>query len=167
MLTPHEVLTLLERRHIPYTLYHHKAVFSGNDDLSFPKMKGEILKNLVLVNKKKELYMFSLPLYEKADLKAVAQKVASPRFSFCSKSDLAFMGTPAGMVSPLSLLNDAGGMVSFLLPDTLRPDLLVNCHPLKNTMSIDVLLGDLMELLQQYRHEACFLDNVLKKDDQH
>ena len=78
MLDPQALLDLLKAKHIPYTLYSHPPVGSGDCDDLFPAMKGEILKNLVLRTKKGKLVLFTLPLKAHADLKAIASALGVP-----------------------------------------------------------------------------------------
>ncbi len=154
MLTPSELLKFLEQHQISYTLYHHQAVASEHDLASFPPMQGEIVKNLVLINKKKELFLFTLTLHARANLKGLAEEIGSGRFSFAKKSDLVVLGVPAGMVSPLCLINDVGFKVRFILPKSLSFNTLINCHPALNTQSLDLNLGDLVALLESLGHKA-------------
>ncbi len=146
------LLPLLQQHHIDYQIYAHEALGHGDIDIELPDMKGTILKNLVLTNKTRELYMFTLPLEYRADLKGLAQALGVPRFSFASVSDLAFMGIPPGHVSPLCLLNDLGLTVHYVQPVELDDFALVNCHPLDNHFSIDIARSDLEQLVTMSGH---------------
>lgn len=162
MLVKDTLLPLLQEQHISYTLYAHEALGHGDIDIELPDMQGTILKNLVLTNKKHELYMFTLPLEYKADLKALSNALELPRFSFASVSDLAFMGIPPGHVSPLSLLNDVGLTVHYVQPVELSNYSLVNCHPLDNHFSIDIALSDLEALVRESGHTITKVEGALK-----
>lgn len=146
------LLPLLQQHHISYQLYAHEALGHGDIDIELPDMKGTILKNLVLTNKNHELYLFSLPLEYRADLKGLAKALDLPRFSFASVSDLAFMGIPPGHVSPLCLFNDPGLKVNYVQPEELDNFTLVNCHPLDNHFSIDIMRSDLENLVRSSGH---------------
>lgn len=84
----------------------------------------------------------------------MAEEIGSGRFSFAKKSDLVVLGVPAGMVSPLCLINDVGFKVRFILPKSLSFNTLINCHPALNTQSLDLNLGDLVALLESLGHKA-------------
>ncbi len=160
MLSYPQILKILDDRHVCYKLYHHKPVATKEDDANFPKMDGIIVKNLVLTNKDKDLVLFTLPIDERADLKGLSDFLKLKRFSFGKKSDLAFLGVPPGMVSPLSLLNDIGGNFTFVVSSSLSKDSLINCHPVKNNMSLDIRLGSILKLLDEFGHPcALFYDN--------
>ena len=156
------LLPLLQEHHISYQLYAHEALGHGDIDIELPDMQGVILKNLVLTNKTHELYMFTLPLSYRADLKALANALGVPRFSFASVSDLAFMGIPAGHVSPLCLFNDRGIRVHYVQPVEMDGIELVNCHPLDNHFSIDIKRSDLESLVQESGHSITKVAGTLK-----
>lgn len=158
------LLPLLTEHHVSYTLYAHEALGHGDIDIELPDMKGSILKNLVLTNKTHELYMFTLPLEYRADLKGLAQALGVPRFSFASVSDLAFMGIPPGHVSPLCLFNDVGGLVHYVQPVELDDFALVNCHPLDNHFSIDIKRSDLEDLVHTSGHDITKVTGAIKHD---
>lgn len=162
MYTPEGMLQLLSARSIAYKLYHHPPVGCGDCAHLFPKVDGVILKNLVLTTKKKRpLVLFTLPLEATANLKAVADGLHLPRFSFARHSDLCFIGVPPGMVSPLALLNDVGCELIYAVPEELLSLPLVNCHPLRNNMSIDIKLSDLHRLVQESGHQIHILKGCL------
>ena len=135
------ILPLLARYQIPYHLYAHEAIAHGDITVALPAMQGTMLTAI-----------FTLPLDYRADLKALALAVGSPRFSFAKASDLAVMGIPPGHVSPLCLLNDLGQQFHYVQPIELDQFDLVNCHPLDNHFSIDIKRTDLEHLVQDSGH---------------
>ena len=146
------ILPLLTQYHVPYHLYAHEAIAHGDISVELPAMQGTMLKNLVLTNKHHDLYLFTLPLDYRADLKALSNILCVPRFSFAKPSDLALMGIPPGHVSPLCLLNDLGHLFHYVQPVELDQFDLVNCHPLDNHFSIDIKRTDLEQLVQNSGH---------------
>ena len=161
MLTPEGMLALLKERGMAFKLYHHPPVGCGDCAHLFPQVAGAIVKNLVLTTKKGRLVLFTLPLDAKADLKKLAAALGLPRFSFARTSDLVFLGVPPGMVSPLALLNDMGGELIYVEPEELSACSLINCHPMLNTMSIDIKLSDVHQLIEQSGHVITKLKGVL------
>ena len=97
------LLPLLNSYSINYQLYAHEAIAHGDIEIELPDMKGTMLKNLVLTNKRKDLYLFTLPLDFRANLKGLSDALGVPRFSFASVSDLAF--SPSSMVNRCGTLN--------------------------------------------------------------
>jgi len=65
------------------------------------------------------------------------------------------------MVSPLSLLNDEGGQVHYVVAKELDDCEIINCHPLLNTMSIDIKRTDLEALLGKIGHQIDKVSGVL------
>lgn len=161
MYTKQTVLPFLEQQNIDYQLYSHEALGHGDIDIELPPMQGVILKNLVLTNKTKELYLFTLPLTYRANLKALAQALQVPRFSFASVSDLAFMGIPPGHVSPLCLLNDLNQQFHYIQPVELDQIDIVNCHPLDNHFSIDIKREQLEQLICNSGHTITRIKDVV------
>lgn len=153
MLVKDQLLQFLDDKNIAYQIYQHEALAHGDIDIELPDMKGMILKNLVLTNKTKKLYMFTLPLTYRANLKELSKALDVPRFSFATVSDLAFMGIPPGHVSPFCLLNDLGLQVTYVQPQELDNFELVNCHPLDNHFSVDIALRDLENVVTMTGHE--------------
>lgn len=158
------ILPFLQEQNISYQLYSHEALGHGDIDIELPDMQGVILKNLVLTNKTKELYLFTLPLTYRANLKALSQALGVPRFSFASVSDLAFLGIPPGHVSPLCLLNDLNQQVHYIQPCELDDISLVNCHPLDNHFSIDIQRQDLEKVVSYSGHNITRIPNVVTVD---
>ncbi len=152
MFVKETILPLLTQYHVSYHLYAHEAIAHGAITVDLPLMQGTMLKNLVLTNKHHDLYLFTLPLDYRADLKALAQILGVPRFSFAKASDLALMGIPPGHVSPLCLLNDPGHLFHYVQPLELDQFDLVNCHPLDNHFSIDIKRTDLEQLVANSGH---------------
>lgn len=164
MLEPEDLLLILRRRRISYRLYHHPPIGCGDCAHLFPQVEGVILKNLVLSTKKGQLVLFTLPLAAQANLKAVAAALGLTRFSFARAGELGFLGVPPGMVSPLALLNDRGGEITYAVPQELTALPLVNCHPLDNSMSIDIKLSDLHSLVAESGHQIQVLQGCLQPE---
>lgn len=150
--TPESMLELLDSKHIKQALYHHKPVGSAEDDDNLPPMNGTVLKNLVLTNKKHDLVLFTLPIAWRANLKALSDALHMQRFSFGKADALEILGVPAGMVSPLALLNDTQKQFVYVQPAELDGIELVNCHPLRNNMSVDIKRLDLESLITGSGH---------------
>lgn len=121
-----------------------------------------MLKNLVLTNKSRELYIFTLPVDMRANLKGLSDALKVPRFSFASVSDLAFLGVPPGHVTPFCLLNDPGHKVHYVQPTELDDTETVNCHPLDNHFSVDIKRAKLEKLLSDFGHEIIKVSGAVR-----
>ena len=155
------LLPLLDQQNINYTIYQHEAIAHGDIEFDLPDMKGTMLKNLVLTNKNRDLYLFTLPLHYRANLKALSNALGVPRFSFASVSDLTYIGTPPGHVSPFCLLNDLNLQFKYVQPVELDNFDLVNCHPLDNHFSVDIARHDLEALVAKTGHEVCKVEGAV------
>ena len=70
----------------------------------------------------------------RVDLKALAKRLGSGRFSF-GKAELleAVLGVPAGSVTPFALINPSAAGVTVVVDAAIMDFAEVNCHPLDNT----------------------------------
>ena len=157
------LLVFLDKNNVKYTLYEHPPVFSKSDIQNMPQTAGEVLKSLVLTNKKGELFMFTLPLFWSADLKTLALNLNSKRLSFGNDDSLAYLGVLPGMVSPLALLNDTNHKFIYIEPEEIEDFKIVNCHPLNNSFSIDIALKDMDTLVKNSGHEVLRFSQCIKK----
>lgn len=162
MYVKNTLLPLLNSYQINYQIYAHEALAHGDIEITLPDMQGTILKNLVLTNKNKDLYLFTLPLHMRANLKGLSDVLGVPRFSFASVSDLAYIGIPPGHVSPFCLFNDPNLQVKYVQPVELDNFELVNCHPLDNHFSVDIKRADLESLVRKTGHEITKVSGAIK-----
>lgn len=144
-----DCLALLNSYHIAYKLYEHQVFGCADDFVKIPKMNGKVLKNLVLVNRQSNFFLFTVPLDCRVDLKQLAKLINSSRLSFASEAQLQDLNLVKGMVSPLSLINDDGQKITYIQAKELDEYNLVNCHPLLNTFSIDIKRNDLEQIISQ------------------
>ncbi len=143
------LLEYLDKSNIDYTLYSHPPINSHKDSENMPKMQGAVLKNLVLTNKNKDLVLYTLPLFGKANLKLLGDSLGLKRLTFSKVSDLCFLGIPPGMVSPFCLLNDLNKNFIYVQDSALDKYDILNCHPMLNSFSVDIKREVLEELIQK------------------
>jgi Ala-tRNA(Pro) deacylase len=63
------------------------------------------------------------------------------------------LGVEPGSVTPLALVNDVEGRVSFVLDERLTRYDVINVHPLVNTMTTAIAADDLLAFLRATGHE--------------
>ena len=92
------------------------------------------------------------------DLRALADRLEAPRFSFGSAELLLeVLGVTPGSVTPFALINDGAHRVRVVLDaEMLRHDPL-NYHPLDNTKTTAVAPQDLLKFIESCGHEPKIL----------
>jgi Ala-tRNA(Pro) deacylase len=153
--TPDDLFALLDRLAIPHPTVSHAALFTVEESQA---LRGEIpgghTKNLFLKDKKGALYLVSALEDAVIELKSLHRRLgASGRFSFGSADQLrATLGIEPGAVTPLAAMNDTGNLVTLVLDQTLMTHKVINCHPLRNTMTTSLARDDLVRFLEATGH---------------
>lgn len=137
----------------------HPAVFtveqSGAVELG---LRGAHSKNLFLKDQASTLVLVIAKSTTKVDLKGLACKLGTSRFSF-GKPELLMevLGVTPGSVTAFAVANDVKGRVRVILDQELRGHDSVNCHPLENTATTNIALADLLRFIQATGHEPRFM----------
>lgn len=165
MLEPQQLLDLLARRGILFKLYEHQAVDNAAAaDAVRGMMAGVICKSLFLRGKDGSLWLLTVPLDSRVDLKSVGDKLGCGRLSFGDAESMErHLGVRPGSVTPLAVLNDTENRVKFVMDAALPALPLINVHPLINTMSLDIAPGDVMELAAECGHAPRLLDDIRRE----
>jgi Ala-tRNA(Pro) deacylase len=157
---PEELLARLDSLGIPYTLHHHKAVFTVAESNELDRnLPGVHCRNLFLRDKKGTMFLVSAANETLIDLKKLSGLLGSGRFSFGSPERLwTNLGVRPGSVCPYAIINDTGGVVTPILDAYMMKGELVNFHPLLNTMTIAVTPDDLVKFIRSTGHEPRIVD---------
>lgn len=119
-----------------------------------PGGQGDI-KNLFLRNKKGQMWLVSCHEDRKVDLKTLAKALGAGRFSFASETRMMqYLGIRPGSVSPLALVNDKTGAVSFVVDHALTQAEVIYLHPLVNTRTTTMATSDLLTYCAHIGHAA-------------
>ena len=166
MLEPQQLLEELTRRGLDFTLYEHQAVDNAEAaEAVRGMMAGAICKSLFLRGKDGSLWLLTVPLDSRVDLKSVADRLGCGRLSFGdAESMLQRLGVRPGSVTPLAVLNDTECAVGFAMDAGLPALPRINVHPLINTMSLDIAPGDVIALAAECGHAPRLLDGICRKD---
>jgi Ala-tRNA(Pro) deacylase len=151
MMTPDELLALLDRMGVAHETVSHAPVFRVDEsDPVLDALPGAHTKNLFLKDAKGRLWLVSAEQHAVVDLKALPAAIGSARLSFGSAERLwDALGVRPGSVSALALANDAEHRVSFVLDKTLAEAERVNFHPLANHMTSGLSQGALRLFLEK------------------
>ena len=149
MLTPNELIKLLDSSGYDYDFHQHDALFTVEDS---NKLRGEIKglhsKNLFLKNKKNKFYLFSCEEFTNINLKTISKSLGLGNVSF-AKSEylLDLLGVNPGSVTPFALLNNPENIVDFYLEDKLYESEYINFHPLTNTATVTMKSNRFIEFM--------------------
>ena len=149
MLTPKELIKLLNSKGYDCDVHEHSALFTVEDS---NKLRGEIKglhsKNLFLKNKKNKFYLLSCEEFTKINLRTISKSLGLGNVSF-AKSEylLDFLGVSPGSVTPFALLNNPENNIDFYLEDKLHESEYINFHPLTNTSTITIKSQEFVEFM--------------------
>jgi len=155
MTTPDDLFALLDRLGIAHRTVSHPPVFTVEEARALRgQIPGGHTKNLFLKDKKGALFLVTAPEDAAIELKSLHRRLgASGRFSFGSAEQLrAALGVDPGAVTPLAAMNDSSGQVTVVLDQALMAHQVINCHPLRNTMTTSLAREDLVKFLEATGH---------------
>ena len=148
MLTPDELIKLLDIRGYDYDFHEHNALFTVEDS---NKLRGEIKglhsKNLFLKNKKNKFYLFSCEEFTKINLKTISKSLVG-NVSFAKKEYLLeLLGISPGSVTPFALLNNTENNIDLYLEDKMHESEYINFHPLTNKATVTIKSNEFIEFM--------------------
>ena len=149
MITPKELIKLLNAKGYDFDFHEHSALFTVEDS---NKLRGEIeglhSKNLFLKNKKNSFFLISCEENDEINLKQISKSLNLGNVSFAKEEYLdQYLNIKPGSVSPFALLNDKKNQVNFFLEKTLYQSEYVNFHPLVNTLTITIKTNNFLEFM--------------------
>lgn len=150
MLTTTDLLETLTTWGIPFEEETHAPVATMADSAGLDHaLTGERCKSLLLKDKKKRLFLVSVPQATGSiDLTTLREALGSARLSFARPEDLhTHLGVTPGALSPLAAINMQNDQVTVVLEASLleKPTLLL--HPLVNTATISIAGHHLRDFL--------------------
>jgi len=149
MIKKNDILKILEKKEIKYTIYKHEPFYTVEDsNKKRSEMKGAHTKNLFLKNKKNQFVLFSCNENSLVDLKNFSKSIGLKNLSFAKPEYLLkFLSIKPGSVSPFGLLNDSDNIVDFYLEEVLENSTHINFHPLINTSTISLKTKDFISFM--------------------
>src|SRR5689334_6940595 len=112
-LTPEELFARFDSLGIAQRTYSHPPVFTVAEAAALRgALPGGHCKSLFLKDKKGGFWLAVMLEERRIDLKKLAARLSTPRFSFGGAADLhRLLGVRPGSVTPFALLNDAKHLV--------------------------------------------------------
>ncbi len=155
------IYNFLDSNNITYKRYDHKAVFTVEESKKLsPKMNGVSTKNLFLRDKKGvRHFLLTVPEDKNIDLKTLSNKIDSSRLSFASPERLKeYLCIEPGAVSLLALVNDVEKNVEVFIDKNIWIEKSILCHPLVNTSTLEIPIGDMEKFLEETGHGINLVD---------
>ena len=109
------------------------------------------------------MWLITCPEDRRLDLPSLAARLQAGRLSFGSANRLMkYLGVTPGAVSPLALINDFMGSVSFVIEEELLRQSMIHLHPLNNTQTTRIAIQDLLRFVCHTGHPPLCLhfDNL-------
>lgn len=160
MFGPDEIIRMLEKKGVPYSIIEHKRVFSiaELDDID-ANGKDAIVKNIVLCDDKKRSFFFlTVPPHMRVDLKALRKCLSSRPLSFLDENRLhEFLKIGKGEATPFALLNDEENLFSFILDRSLL-DKMIGIHPNDNSKTVFLNSLSLLQMLRELGKDCLVID---------
>lgn len=123
-------------------------------------MAGTFTKNLLLKDKKGQLFLVAAHEDREIDLKTLHTRIgARGRLGFAGPDRMiAALGVEPGALTPLAVLNDTARSVSVVIDADLMESEQVNFHPLLSTESVGLKPSDLVKFV-----ESCERSPIIAK----
>jgi Ala-tRNA(Pro) deacylase len=159
-LAPDELFARFDALGIAHRTYSHPPVFTLEEAKALRgALPGGHCKSLFLKDKKGGLWLVVALEECRVDLKALADALGAPRFSFGSAELLhEVLGVRPGSVTPFAAVNDVGGRVTVVLQRAMLDTDPLNYHPLENDRTTAVAPGDLVRFLEATGHQPRIVD---------
>lgn len=150
-----KVIKVFDKLNIEYEIIHHDNIYKATDRIGKNiDFNGAICcKNLLVKEQsgenKGKLYLISLEINKKANLKEIASKLNASRFTFATEDELVNnLGIRTGNASILNIIEKPDTNVTFVIDKKLLNYEKVAFHPNDNSMSIvfsPIYIKDIME----------------------
>jgi len=145
----------LDRLAIPFAAHEHVAVFTvAESDAVNAAIPGAHTKNLFLKDAGGAFWLVTVPAEARVDLKALPAAIGCKRVSFGKAEDMQrLLGITPGSVTPLAAINAPPGSIRVVLDAGLATRERVNVHPLRNTGTLGLSGGAILDLLRHWGHD--------------
>lgn len=157
-----DVYDLFNKLEISYEVITHPAIFKAADrefiDIDFKD--SVCCKNLLLKDEKNgDLFLVSLEIDKRANLKNIASVLGTNRLTFAKEDELIEnLGVKSGSASVLNIIAKPNTCVKFVVDKNLLKLEKIAFHPNVNTASISFSPLRLEEILKYYNANYIFID---------
>jgi len=160
MSTDTELFARLDALGIAHRTHDHPPVFTVDEAKTLRgTLPGGHCKSLFLKDKKGGLWLVVALEECRVDLKALADTLRAPRFSFGAAELLdEVLGVKPGSVTPFAAINDRDRRVTVVLQRAMLDQDPLNYHPLRNDRTTAIAAADLLRFLEDCSHKPRILD---------
>lgn len=153
--TPDELFRRLDALGIRHATHRHPPLHTVAESVDLRgSLPGGHCKSLFLRDRKGGLWLVVALEDRRVDLKALADRLGAPRFSFASPALLLeVLGVRPGSVTPFALMNDREHRVRVVLEAEMLALDPLNYHPLVNTATTAIAPGDLQRFIADCGHQ--------------
>lgn len=157
--TPDELFRRLDALGIRHATHHHPPLHTVAQSVSLRgSLPGGHCKSLFLKDRKGGLWLVVALEDRRVDLKALADRLGAPRFSFGSPELLhEVLGVRPGSVTPFALMNDREHRVRVVLEAEMLAFDPLNYHPLVNTATTAIAPEDLRRFIADCGHQPALV----------
>ncbi|WP_018689805.1 prolyl-tRNA synthetase associated domain-containing protein [Ahrensia kielensis] len=155
MKSSNDLFSFLSELSIDVKNTEHEAVFTVAESQALrDEIGGGHTKNLFLKDKKGRYFLLTVLEDAEINLKTVHQKIgAQGRVSFGKPESLMeYLGVMPGSVTAFGIINDTDNQVSLILDARLMENDIINCHPLRNTVTTSIAVEDLKKFVTATDH---------------
>jgi Ala-tRNA(Pro) deacylase len=158
--TPDQLFAAFDRLGIAHKTYTHPPVFTVEEAKALRGvLPGGHCKSLFLKDKKAALWLVVALEECRVDLKALADRLGAPRFSFGAAELLhEVLAVRPGSVTPFAAINDRDRRVTVVLQRAMLAHDPLNYHPLENDRTTAVAPQDLVCFLEACGHKPLVVD---------
>lgn len=157
-----KVIELFKKLNIPYEIIKHHALYSAKDNIekTIDFKDAKCCKNLLLIEAKtSKLFLYSLVIEKRANLKEISNRLNLNRLSFANEEILEeSLGIKSGNASILNIIEKPNTSVTFLIDKDLLRYNKVAFHPNVNTMSILFKPKYIEKILKNYDAKYMYID---------
>lgn len=155
------VYRLLETLGISWQTVEHPPVYTVQESQALRgTLPGGHTKNLFTKDKADRLFLITADEDSPVDLNQTSKLLGvKGRLSFASAELLMqHLGVEPGSVTPLGLVNDKAGAVTFVIEKKLLDHAIINVHPLTNTRTTALRAPDLVAFLKATGHDPIVME---------
>jgi Ala-tRNA(Pro) deacylase len=159
--TPDKLFALLDKLGIETTTSQHEAVFTvAESDRLHREITGGHTKNLFVKDKKDNYFLIVAEATAQIPINRVHPLIgAKSRVSFANADRLMeFLGVEPGSVTAFAPMNDHDNRVKVIIDAPLLRHDMLNCHPLKTTMTTTISRQNLLHFLEYVGHVPEIID---------
>jgi Ala-tRNA(Pro) deacylase len=167
MQTADDLCHFLSQNQITFQRCDHPAVYTcAEAEALVPQMPGAKSKNLFLCDDKgRQHFLVVVPAEKQVDLKALSQALEIKKLRFASPKRLErHLGLTPGAVTLLAVVNDPVHAVTVVVDAAIWAADALLCHPLVNTSTLCLALGEIKRLLEVTGHRPQVVDVPARKN---